>query len=266
MNNILTGSILKITSRNRATTPLNGSIATNGGISCSNILCDKDITVNDIIVKNSITAENLDITDSIKINGSVLPYNNIMSSIGMDSMRWDTIYCKNLDATGNITLGEKNSGPIVEILDNIVCNSDISLLNNGKKFIETDSDKLHINGDLFVNNIFKIVGNSYVDIKGDLKTSNIDIREFINIEPSFITIDKDNFTVNVTSSVIVLTIRIDTNIDFISKGNNNNVLVKVFLINYGNYDVTVSADNKEIITNKGFDIFVINNGDKILLL
>ena len=48
-----------------------------------------------LIVKNSITAENLDITDSIKkINGSVLPYNNIMSNIGMDSMRWDTIYCK----------------------------------------------------------------------------------------------------------------------------------------------------------------------------
>ncbi len=265
MNNILTASILKITGRNRATTPLNGSIITNGGISCSNIYCEKDATISELTVKGITTTDILDVKDTIKVSGNILPHNNVMSSIGMESMRWDNIYCKNIDVIGNITLGDRGNSPIIEITDEVVCNSNINFLNNGKQFLEMKNGVMKLKGDMYINSIFKVIGNSRVDVKGDIHATTLNLNRFLVIEPGYQTIDKESYTLTITSSVMILNIRMDAKIDFTVAGDINNVLVKILFINYGSYIVTVVTDNKEFTTDRGFDLFVVND-DKVLAL
>ena len=282
MTNFLTANSLKIIGKNKSISPITGSIITNGGIGCYNIFCESNIVASNITSTGDINIqENLNINGSIKVKDSIYPINNI-GKLGLDKLRWDEIFGKNLDITGIISLGNKhnieseifeksndnlsdninknnsiNDSPLLEITDKITINSDIELLNNFKDFVKINNNNIKVNGNIFVNNIFRLIGNNKLEIKGNISTENLIINNFCCIKPEYVTIDKEEYVLDIQSSIMILNIRMNTTLNFELQANIDNILVKLIFINHGNYKVKIFTENKDIETNIGVELFIV---------
>ncbi len=259
MHNTITANQIKIISKTKSTSHLNGSITTNGGIGCVNIYCECDINAK-TIYSNCLFTEQLNFTGNLIVNKNIYPKTNV-NNIGSSDLRWNNIYTNNLDAIGHIVLGLKNDEPQIEIDEQIIINSDIIMMHNTENIVKITNNNININGDVNINNILKIVGNNKVQVKGKFIAETVKINNFVEITPQIICIDKLNYDIIIQSSVIVLKLKINSNIKFKINENTKNILIKFIIIESGDYQIEFQTENGKIKTNKNFNLFLLATSD-----
>lgn len=284
----------------------NGSLRVNGGIGVKkNIIVNEELKATDIIATNSITARNnlylsgkLTISSTLFTNDKNIVFekdivsnqkdNDTRYNIGNNNKRWENIYCKNIDsytikskinstidlnATGNITLGNKENPTIV--LDTNAPNTAII---KGNLFILDDSNKanityiqdhnqLYLKTDYFdVNGLLSVhKNNRYINVNGYMASTVLKINNYLQITPQYITIEKEQEEITIYSSLIFININNNSNITLSPPKDISfdNTIIKIIILETNN--MSININNKYKMSNNGDCIELFYKEDGVFI-